>query len=157
MCNIIDRSIHSFLLFFCSSKKEPKPAKAVKRKAPTSKKSAVTKSTGWQIDSDSEEEAVVRRRGSETQPLQSSLSRRVADGVLRRTTQRDGDVYIEIKVYNTKEILKVEPKDRWEQAVISLKYQADSDAPELIPLKEALKLCKKKFTEEGKFFTIKKK
>lgn len=146
------------ILFFSRSKKDQKP-KTVKRKAPAPKKSPppTSKAPGWQFDSESEDEVQARQRSSKPKLLQSVLTRRVADGSVRRTEQRDGDVFIDLKIYNVRDILSLDPKDRWEQAVVSLKYQADFDAPELAQLKDVVKKCKENFTEEGKFFSSKKK
>lgn len=129
----------------------------MKRKAAPTAPAAAKKSGGWHLDSDSDDEAAARPRATEDNRLQSVLSRRVADGVLRRAAYLEGNVFIEIKIYNVADIVGVDPKDRWEKAVLNLKYQGDSDAPEQASLKEVVKLCRKQFLDEGKFFSNKKK
>lgn len=117
---------------------------------------ALSTKSGWELDSESDENDNVTRKPA-TPTLQSVLTRRVADGVLRRTANLTGDVFIEIKVYNSNDILTVPPKDRWERALISLKYQGKSDCLELNQLKQVLNLCKRQFKNEGTFFADKKK
>lgn len=138
------------LFFFRTRKRQQATAKSRKQK-----KTGPTKptATGWSLDLDSDDE----RRPSSRSHLVSSLTRRVADGVLRRTIDLKGDSYVELKVYNIKDIEGVDPKNRWERAVVALKYQGDSDSPEFEALKKVVQLCKTKFTAEGTFFADKKK
>lgn len=145
------------MCFFCFRPKN-KETNAVKRKStaktPSNKKVRTPKpeSSGWEL-SDSEDEATPPKKAP---LLQSALTRRVAGGVLRRCANLEGDVFVEVKIYNTNEILNVPPANRWEKAVVSLKYQGESDSPELAPLKTVLKLCRNRFTQEGTFFANKK-
>lgn len=83
-------------------------------------------------------------------------SKRVADGVVRRTSQRAGNLFVELKLYRTDDIKGVDPLKRYEKASVALKYQVDQDAPELEHLRIFLKRCKEQFTEEGLFFQDKK-
>lgn len=134
------------IIFFVFSNKK-KPIKRTKK--PTQKSPST-----WQFDSDSDDEAVVRQ--APDQRLQSVLTRRVADGVVRRTANLDGDIFVDIKIYQVPDILNIDPKDRWEHAILSLKYQGQSDAIELAPLKDVIKRCRGQFKTEGKFFSSKK-
>lgn len=111
------------------------------------------------LSSDSEDEEEARRaaRAAAKQGLTSSLTRRVADGVLRRTADLDGDTYVELRVYHTKDVLKAADwKERLEKAQIALKYQASSTTPELGDLKNFIKKVKAKFTGSGKFYADRK-
>lgn len=144
-----------FFFFFRSKSKikvkEPKRKQASSSKASTTKKvRRAPEPSGWGLESDSDEEVAVKKAPA----LQSVLTRRVADGILRRTGNFEGDTFIDLKIYNVKDIINIDPKDRWEKAVVSLKFQAHSDSPELGPLKTVLQYCKGQF-REGRFFTSK--
>lgn len=86
--------------------------------------------------------------------LISNLTRRVAGGVLKRSAHRAGDTYVELRVYNSKDVLGAANwKERLEQANVAVRYQADCKAPEFEHLKKFLKIVKNNFAEsEGKFF-----
>lgn len=88
--------------------------------------------------------------------LTSALTRRVADGVLRRTAQLPGDLFVELRLYNTNDIRGLDPKVRWEKALVALKYQLSADSQEVVQLHKFLKNCKDKFTDEGTFYADKK-
>lgn len=108
-------------------------------------------------DSEEEVEAEAQRAASrQAQKITSSLSRRVADGVLRRTAHLDGDLYIEVRVYRTAEYLKKPQAERRESATLALRFQTHSDAPEAEGLHAFIGAAKKKFRNEGTFFADKK-
>lgn len=134
----------------------------MKRKQPAPKttsskkdRAAIAVKTGWELDSESDDDNATKKHAPPA--LLSALTRRVVDGVVRRTTNLNGDVFVDLKIYNTRDIVNVEPKDRWERALVSLKYQGEADSPELAHLKKVVKLCKGKFKNEGIFFADKKK
>ncbi|XP_049874674.1 uncharacterized protein LOC126382162 isoform X1 [Pectinophora gossypiella] len=143
-----------------SSKKKKQPKSTASKRKPSSSraasppKKALKKTSGWCLESDSDDD--VARYKNATEQIKSAFTKRVADGVVRRTADLTGDLFVELRLYNIKDIRKVQPKDRWEKATLSLKYQADNDAPELVPLREFVRCCKKQFTEEGVFFADKK-
>lgn len=60
--------------------------------------------------------------------LRSSYSNRVADGVLRLTVQLSGNLFVEVKLYQTAETRNVNIRMRYEKACLALKYQADDYA-----------------------------
>lgn len=103
------------------------------------------------LDSESEDEVICK-----TPELRSSYSKRVADGVVRRSIKLEGDLYLDLKLYQVADIKDVEPRKRYEKAVLALKYQADFNSPQLGLLRQLLKRCKTSFTEEGFFFADKK-
>lgn len=100
------------------------------------------------FDSESEDEALAKQ----PQQLASSYSKRVADGVVRRTAKLEGGLYLDLKLYQVEDILHVHPLKRHEKAVLALRLQADHDSPELTALQDLLRRCKKRFTEDGLFF-----
>ncbi|KAL4710107.1 hypothetical protein ACJJTC_016509 [Scirpophaga incertulas] len=113
---------------------------------------------GWNLNlGDEAEEIEASRARKPGNVLQSVLTRRVADGCLRRTAKLSGDLFVELRLYNTKEIKCVEPRDRWQQSVLSLKYQTDSGADELDFLRQFIQRARGKFLKEGTFFVDKKK
>lgn len=122
-----------------------------KRKRPAS---TVNKpKEGWRmIDSDSEDEQTCRTRVG---VLRSSYSKRVADGVVRRSAQLSGDLYIDLRVYQVDDIKSVDLKKRYEKAALHLNYQTEHDAPEVDILTKFLKRCKTQFREDGWFFADK--
>ncbi|XP_049871199.1 uncharacterized protein LOC126370404 [Pectinophora gossypiella] len=128
--------------------------RAKKKLVPKRKCSAVKKpGEEWRvIDSESEDEEVIKRSKN---ALQSSYSKRVADGTVRRTAKLNGDLFVELKLYQVADIRHVDVRKRYEKAVLSLKYQADHNAPELQLLQQFLKKCKPKFGTEGYFFADK--
>lgn len=127
-----------------------------KRKSAEAKKRARPDAGGWDLEfNDDEEIAASRARAAPS--LQSVLTRRVADGNLRRTADLVGDLFVELRLYNTKDIRSVAPRDRWEKSVLSLKYQTDSDSDELDLLRQFIRRVRAEFVEEGTFFADKKK
>lgn len=103
------------------------------------------------LDSESEDDVICKEP-----QLRSSYSKRVADGVVRRSVQLEGDLYLDLKLYQVADIKDVDPRKRYEKAVLALKYQANFDSPQLGLLRQLLKHCKSSFTEEGFFFADKK-
>lgn len=60
-------------------------------------------------------------------PLRSYLSRRVGSGyTLQSDPTRRGDYYIELRVYNTKEIEAL-GTDRWKRALVTLRSSTNGD------------------------------
>lgn len=78
-------------------------------------------------------------------------------GVTRRTTQLDGDLLAEVRLYNAEEVRNLTGFERCEKAVIWVRLQGETDSPEFNLLKEFTKIAKTKFTEEGVFYSDKNK
>lgn len=58
--------------------------------------------------------------------LVSSIVQRVANGTSRQVyNDKTGSHYIEIKIYNCKEIENVPPMNRWRQSIIAIKNRTD--------------------------------
>ncbi|XP_063835974.1 uncharacterized protein LOC135085149 [Ostrinia nubilalis] len=104
-----------------------KPTKSSAKKSSTKRKSAEsssgdkrTRTSGWKLDLDDDADVESSRARSQPGRLQSVLTRRVADGVLRRTASLPGDLFVELRLYNADEIRAVQPKDGWEKANLLL-------------------------------------
>ncbi|XP_073950571.1 uncharacterized protein isoform X2 [Choristoneura fumiferana] len=106
-------------------------------------------SSGWVICSDSEDESFCAEQKS---VLQSTLIRQVPGGKVRRTSQLSGDLFVELKLYNVADIKSIDPKDRWEKALVNLKIQIDSNSPVVSNINETLKLCREYFIKDGVFY-----
>ncbi|KAI5646620.1 hypothetical protein NE865_01554 [Phthorimaea operculella] len=133
--------------------KPPKRKRSVEREPASSAKTK--KRDSWTLlgmSSDDEAEPVKKADDR----IRSAYSKRVADGVVRRYTERPGDLLVEVKLYHTNELKGIHPLKRHEKAALALKYQVDRDAPELGPLREFLKRCRTQFREEGIFYADKK-
>lgn len=62
-------------------------------------------------------------------PLRSYLSRRSGSGyTLQSDPTRRGDYYVELRVYNTKEIESLE-KERWKRALVTLRSSTNEGTP----------------------------
>lgn len=83
--------------------------------------------------------------------LKSVLWRRVAGGLLKRSEDLEGNLFVELRVYNKADIINVKAHQRYWKAAVNLRYQVDDSAPELDALHTFIKLAKAKFTHEGTF------
>lgn len=105
------------------------------------------------LESDTEDENEARRAVSRNRGrLTSSFERRVADGILKRTTTLPGSVFVELRVYNTADIIGLDIKERWKKSTLMLKHQTSHDAPETELLKKYVNCVKAQFEGEGKFY-----
>lgn len=137
-----------YFFIFNSKKAQSKTAPKRKPRQPRSAKS------GWSLFSDSEDEVEHPHRTTES-VLPSVLTRRVPDGTVRRTAQLHGDLYIELKLYNTKDIKNVDPLKRWEKALVNLKFQTNNNSSETESITKFIKLCREHFPTDGTFFSNK--
>lgn len=106
-------------------------------------------SSGWAFDNESDDNFCAEKQAA---GLRSVLQRRVPGGKVCRYGQLSGDLFVDLKLYNVADISSIAPINRWEKALVSLKIQVDSNSPEVSYIKNALKICKKHFTEEGTFY-----
>ncbi|KAG7297518.1 hypothetical protein JYU34_002378 [Plutella xylostella] len=90
------------------------------------------------------------------QELESSLTRKVGDGSLRRTAKLDGSLFCELRVYEVRDIKNISPRDRWTKAYTSLKYQFDYDSPEWTNIIDFIRVAKTRFTQEPIYYPNKK-
>ncbi|KAL0811345.1 hypothetical protein ABMA28_009755, partial [Loxostege sticticalis] len=93
------------------------------------------------------------------QPLWSSLSRRVAGGISRQgTLQADGDVYIDLRVFDVAEISGVNPRERFDKWNGCLRVRLNHDEPLWAGIKKIFKDSRKLFNNiEPTFYADKKK
>lgn len=100
---------------------------------------------------ETEESRQPRESQQKLQPLPAALLRSFFSqrGSNAYTTQRDptraGEYYVELRVYNTKEV-EGEPSDeRWKRALITLKTCVDSDTAIWRSLSELVKAAREDF------------
>lgn len=135
-------------MFFCNFRK-----RGTAKNQSVSKPKSIAKNTRiWE----STEDVKGQRRAESNKELSSVLTRRVPGGRVRRIASLTGDMFLELKLYNVDDIKNVSALDRWEKALISLKFQVDSDSPILDNVNKVLKRCKEEFSAEGTFYADKK-
>lgn len=110
----------------------------------------------WLNDSESDNEVSPPPRKTD-QTFDSVLTRRVPGGVTRRTAKLDGELVAELRLYDAEEVRSLTGLERCEKAIIWVRLQGEAESPELLTIKKFIKLAKSKFTEEGVFFSDKKK
>lgn len=128
--------------------REPKQ----KKSDPSSSRSIVPKPSKFQLCNlfgDDEDAAVIAE--AKNNALKSVLWRRVANGLLKRSEDLEGNLFVELRVYNKADIIDVDPRQRYWKAAVNLRYQVDESEPELQALQKFIKLAKTKFTHEGTF------
>lgn len=146
MLNVIN---NNYFFYIFSPKKRSKPTKRTP-KAESVERPTSSNASEWLFDSDSDSE--VSRRPHTSAKTTSILTRRVPGGVTRRTAQLDGDLLVELRLYNEKEVQNLSGLDRCERAIVWVRLQGESQSPEFHALKKFIKLTKTKFTEEGTFY-----
>lgn len=80
-------------------------------------------------------------------PLGSSITNRVANGVTKRACSLNGAYFVEMRVYATDDIRSELPTERWKKALLSLKAQIDVETPEWESLQKCIKNLKALFEE----------
>lgn len=116
------------------SKSKPSTSESSRKKTKSSSSSGVSASsskiTAKQLfgsDSEGDDDFVTQEDGKKA-PLLSYINRRVANGYCRQLyPNKSGKQYIELKIYNTSEIEKVSPMNRWRQAIVTIKSQTNTD------------------------------
>lgn len=87
--------------------------------------------------------------------LSSSLTNKVANGAVRRVADIEGDYFVELRVYHSRDAT-VRNEDRWKKALLALKLQIDGDSVEWQHLQQFTKAAKRKFRDaEAKFYSDK--
>lgn len=134
------------------SNREPKKKSSKAAAAPSSRTAAgpsnTFKRTCEDLFGDEDAEAISKAK---SRSLPSVLWRRVAGGLLKRTEDLDGDLFVEVRVYKKADIEHLEPRERYWKATVNLRYQVDEGEPEVEQLFKFLKLAKAKFVHEGSF------
>lgn len=104
--------------------------------------------------SEDEENAAIEnsqhRRGG--QKLDSSLTSKVANGVVRRVNQLNGAYYTEVRVYNTRDASKTPPEERYKKALVTLKVQLNPNTSEWRDLQKFMKNIKLLFDNQEPVF-----
>lgn len=158
MLMITFKIFFSFFYFSSVKAKETKKPKKTSRSSSKKNTKEVTplpkgrSSSSHRLTTDlfGEEEVVVNSKA-----LNSVLWRRVAGGAVRRTEELEGDLFVEVRVYDTKEITGVDPRQRYWKAAVNLRAQIDSEGKDYDLLSTFLKAVNKKFSHEGAFFSDK--
>lgn len=120
------------------------------------KQEAFSSASNWLNDSESDDEVSPPPR--ETNQVDDSvLTRRVPGGVTRQTAKLNGELVAELRLYNAKEVHNLTGFERCEKAIVWVRLQGEAESPELLTIKNFVKLAKSKFAEEGTFFSDKKK
>ncbi|XP_073954249.1 uncharacterized protein [Choristoneura fumiferana] len=78
----------------------------------------------------SKEEEHAAAGQNQNDQLPAVLISRVANGVIIRRKKRDGEFYVDIKVYKTSDALSTSREERWKKALTSLKLQTNPDSTE---------------------------
>lgn len=89
---------------------------------------------------------------TKSSPLWSSLSRRVAGGVLRQATLLEGEFFFDVRVYNVCDIRDVDPRVRIEKACAHLRMQVQPNDTNWDLIKQVFKNSKKKFVKQAVFY-----
>lgn len=100
---------------------------------------------------DSDDEGSVTRTQSSIKtgnipPLYSYFTRRMAKGYSRQISEtKEGKYYVEMKIYNTDEIKKIMPINRWRSAITTIKTKLDENKESWHHIKEFIKSTQKDF------------
>lgn len=131
--------------------------KASPSQASTSRDSRVSDNAAadWLFGSDAEDEQIPPRKAADNKTC--VITRRVPGGTVRRTAQIDGDLLVELRLYNYNEVRNLSGLARCEKAVVWLRLRGDGDSADFNLLKKFLNKAKEKFTGEGTFFADKNK
>ncbi|KAL4702263.1 hypothetical protein ACJJTC_002858 [Scirpophaga incertulas] len=103
------------------------------------------------FNSGSEEEDSVAQPSSSkpgklVPPIYSYLTRRESKGYSRRTMEKQqGKYYVEVKIYDTEEIKKIQPINRWRYAITTVKTKLNEDSRSWQHIKEFIREANKDF------------
>lgn len=92
------------------------------------------------------------RRSVTAQKLGSSLTTKVANGVVRRAADFQGAYYVEVRVYSTSDALKSPPEQRYKKALVTLKAQLNTESREWRDLQKFMKNTKLLFGDTEPMF-----
>lgn len=135
-----------------SSKPSEESSSAKKSKtmiSPVTPPARVTATELFGEDSDNEESITPAHRPHKTgniPPLYSYFTRRMAKGYSRQISEtKEGKYYVEVKIYNTEEIKKIMPINRWRSAITTIKTKLDDNKESWVHLKEFVKATQNDF------------
>lgn len=78
--------------------------------------------------SDSEDDQLEQTKGKNKSPIYSYITRRLANGFSRQIDEsKGGAYYIDLKVYQSDEIERVTPVNRWRYSVLTLKNKTNQN------------------------------
>lgn len=98
------------------------------------------------LGSDSDENEDWKKHGNSD--LSTYLYRRVAKGYTKQfKNDQQGSQYIDLKIYNCKELDNVKPKQRWRKSIYTLKMKSKDDSPAWYCLVNFLKEIKLEFKD----------
>lgn len=132
-----------------SSEESTSAKKSKQVVSPVTPSARVTASELFGEDSDNEESVTPTQRPHKTgniPPLYSYFTRRMAKGYSRQISEtKEGKYYVEVKIYNTEEIKKVMPINRWRSAITTIKTKLDENKESWPHLKEFVKATQNDF------------
>lgn len=135
-----------------SKSSEDQPSRPKKSKtiiSPVTLPARVTAKELFGEDSGNEESVTPTPRSYKTgniPPLYSYFTRRMAKGYSRQISEtKEGKYYVEVKIYNTEEIKKILPINRWRSAITTIKTKLDDSKESWVHLKEFVKSTQNDF------------
>lgn len=142
--------------------KEPKKRKASASTASTAGSQAKQKKSSTVVSTPTkekftltnlfgDEEDAITIAEAKVNPLKSVLWRRVAGGLVKRSEDLEGNLFVELRVYNKEDIINVDARQRYWKAAVNLRYQVNDSEPELETLYKFIHSAKAKFINEGTF------
>ncbi|KAJ8709638.1 hypothetical protein PYW08_002795 [Mythimna loreyi] len=90
----------------------------------------VTKATARELfGSDSDDDALEITAEKKPPAIYSYITKRLANGFSRQMDEKKkGAFYIEVKIYRSDEIERVQPVNRWRHSIITIKNKTDEDS-----------------------------
>ncbi|XP_075980270.1 uncharacterized protein LOC142979281 [Anticarsia gemmatalis] len=133
-----------------SSKKKRKVPEKTSDSQPSTTKKTKAKATARDLfGTDSDDDDELHRSnttGKKIAPIYSYVTRRLANGFSRQIDEdKTGNYYIELKIYNTDEIERVPPVNRWRHSVITIKNKTNSNTESWKHINEFIKETRKEF------------
>lgn len=133
-----------------SKNKRKNPEKTSDSQPSTTKKTKVKATARDLFGSDSDDDDHELDRGStagkKIPPIYSYITRRLANGFSRQIDENKiGSYYVELKIYNSDEIERVPPVNRWRHSVITIKNKTNSDTESWKHLNGFIKETRKEF------------
>lgn len=100
------------------------------------------------LGGESDEDEDWKKKNGNGCDLSSYLYRRVTKGYTKQfKNDQEGSQYIDLKVYNCKELDKVKPKQRWRKSILTLKTKSSDNTPAWNCLVQFLKEIKLQFKD----------
>lgn len=130
-----------------TTKKKRKISDKASGSQPTTSKKAKSRATVRDLfGTDSDDDELDHRIGKKIAPIYSYVTRRLANGFSRQINEeKTGSFYIELKIYNSDEIERVPPINRWRHSVLTIKNKTDSDTESWKHLNTFIKETRKEF------------